>query len=66
MTGCSIRDVPGPDGRTLEVMTGGAPDGFPLLFHYGTPTAVVEDDRTHRVCASLGLRLISYSRPGYG
>jgi pimeloyl-ACP methyl ester carboxylesterase len=66
MTGCSIRDVPGPDGRTLEVMTGGAADGFPLLFHYGTPTAVVEDERTHRVCLALGLRLISYSRPGYG
>jgi pimeloyl-ACP methyl ester carboxylesterase len=66
VTGCSITDIAGPGGRTLEVMTGGAVDGFPLLFHYGTPTAVVEDEPLHRVCEELGLRLLSYSRPGYG
>jgi len=66
VTGCSVFEIAGPEGRTLEVMTGGAADGFPLLFHYGTPTAVVEDEELHAVCERLGLRLLSYSRPGYG
>jgi hypothetical protein len=34
--------VPGPDGRTIEVLVGGDPDGFGLLFHGGSPSAVAE------------------------
>lgn len=55
-----------PDGRTLEAVEDGDPDGVPLLVHHGTPGAAgfhrawVEDAR------SRGLRLICYSRPGYG
>jgi pimeloyl-ACP methyl ester carboxylesterase len=66
MSGCEIHDVTGPEGRTLEVMTGGAADGFPLLFHYGSPSAVSPDPRLDRICVDLGLRLVSYTRPGYG
>jgi len=29
------------DGRTLEVLTGGDPDGLPWLYHGGSPTAAV-------------------------
>ncbi len=59
-------DVPGPDGRTLEVLTGGDPDGFGLLYHGGSPSAVAEYPAMEDAARALGLRLVSYSRPGYG
>lgn len=55
-----------PDGRTLEFLTGGDPDGFPFVFHFGTPTAVVDHAPVSDTVARAGLRLVSYSRPGYG
>jgi pimeloyl-ACP methyl ester carboxylesterase len=58
--------VPGPDGRTIETLTEGDPDGFPLLFHGGTPSAVAEFAMLDEFARSLGLRLVTYSRPGYG
>ena len=30
-----------PDGRSLEVLIAGPPDGLPLLFHNGTPGGLV-------------------------
>ena len=54
------------DGRMLEVLTGGDPDGFPLLFHGGSPSAAVPYPPLDRAAADAGLRLITYSRPGYG
>lgn len=61
-----ILHVPGPDGRTIEALVGGDPDGFPLLYHGGSPSAVVDPQPMGRALRDLGLRLISYSRPGYG
>jgi pimeloyl-ACP methyl ester carboxylesterase len=55
-----------PDGRPLEILTGGASDGFPLLFHGGTPSAAVPYDAMSRAAERAGLRLLTYSRPGYG
>jgi pimeloyl-ACP methyl ester carboxylesterase len=55
-----------PDGRTLEVLTGGAEDGYPLLFHSGTPSAAAPYDRLDDAFAKVGLRMVTYSRPGYG
>ena len=55
-----------PDGRPLEILTGGASDGFPLLFHGGTPSAAVPYDAMSRTAEQAGLRLVTYSRPGYG
>jgi pimeloyl-ACP methyl ester carboxylesterase len=55
-----------PDGRSLEYLTGGDPDGFPFVYHFGTPTAVVEDRTLSDTVARAGLRLVSSSRPGYG
>lgn len=55
-----------PDGRSLEYLTGGDPDGFPFVYHFGTPTAVVEDRPLSDTVARAGLRLVTYSRPGYG
>lgn len=54
------------DGRDLEVRVGGDPDGFPWLFHGGTPSAAVDSDFLERAARAAGLRLITYSRPGYG
>ena len=65
MTG-GYGEVSAGDGRTLEVLTGGDPDGFPLLFHGGTPSAAVRYDPLDRAAREAGLRFITYSRPGYG
>ena len=35
--------VPAPDGRALEVLVSGPEDGFPLVFHHGTPQGAVRD-----------------------
>lgn len=59
-------EVSMPDGRTLEVLEEGDPDGYPWLYHGGSPSAAISyapfDDAARRA----GLRLITYSRPGYG
>ena len=59
-------DVQTPDGRTLEVLTGGARNGYPLLFHFGTPSASAPYDRLDTELSELELRMVTYSRPGYG
>lgn len=58
--------VPVPDGRTLEVLDTGPRDGFPLVFHHGTPQGTVPFGILERPAAERNLRVISYSRPGYG
>src|SRR5690242_19223396 len=58
--------VPGPGGRSIEVLVGGDPNGFGLLYHGGSPSAVAEHDLFDRTCHDLGLRFVTYSRPGYG
>jgi pimeloyl-ACP methyl ester carboxylesterase len=55
-----------PDGRRLEILTGGAPDGLPFLFHSGTPSAALGYEPLWDAAARAGLRLVTYSRPGYG
>lgn len=55
-----------PDGRRLEVLVVGPDDGFPLVYHGGTPSAAVPFDDRDRAASAAGLRLITYSRPGYG
>ncbi len=54
------------DGRRLEGLTSGASDGFPLVFHSGTPTGAVETPVMSELAAERGLRVITWSRPGYG
>jgi pimeloyl-ACP methyl ester carboxylesterase len=58
--------VPTPDGRTLEVLDTGSRDGFPLVLHHGTPQGAVPFGILERPAAERNLRVISYSRPGYG
>jgi pimeloyl-ACP methyl ester carboxylesterase len=54
------------DGRRLEYLTSGAADGRPLLFHVGTPNCAADFSLIREPAEALGLRLICYSRPGYG
>jgi len=55
-----------PDGRDLEFLTGGDEDGFPFVHHSGTPSAAVHDPLIWDAAGRAGLRLVTYSRPGYG
>jgi pimeloyl-ACP methyl ester carboxylesterase len=58
--------VPTPDGRELEVVVTGPEDGFPLVSHHGTPQGAAADPVVDDPAAERGLRVIWYSRPGYG
>ncbi|MDP9093256.1 MAG: alpha/beta hydrolase [Actinomycetota bacterium] len=53
------------DGRALEVEVSGPSDGAPLLFHHGTPGCAEQVHAMQRATWARGLRLVSYSRPGY-
>lgn len=59
-------DVTLPDGRTVEALTGGDPGGYPWLFHGGSPSAATPWDLLDDAARSQGLRMVTYSRPGYG
>jgi pimeloyl-ACP methyl ester carboxylesterase len=54
------------DGRVIEVVVAGPPDGMALFSHHGTPGAAEMFDPHVDVGAERGLRHITYSRPGYG
>jgi pimeloyl-ACP methyl ester carboxylesterase len=54
------------DGRELEVEVSG-PDGGPVLvFHHGTPGGSEQMRAMARAAEARGLRLVTWSRPGYG
>lgn len=55
-----------PDGRVLDIEISGPDDGVPLLFHHGTPGAVPQVNAMRRAAHARGLRLVTYSRAGYG
>jgi len=55
------------DGRRLAYRDAGDPAGIAVVSHHGTPGSRLErhpDDE--RLMAELGLRVITYDRPGYG
>lgn len=54
------------DGRVLEVLTAGPGDGLPLVFHIGTPAGAALYPPLVDAARSRGLRMVHYSRPGYG
>ena len=56
------RSVGLPDGRSLEVHELGDPDGFPIVFHHGTPGS----GTLYARWATPGVRVIAYDRAGYG
>lgn len=54
------------DGRALDIEVTGPDGGVPLLFHHGTPGAVTQLRAMRRAVHARGLRLVTYSRAGYG
>jgi pimeloyl-ACP methyl ester carboxylesterase len=54
------------DGRHLEYVTAGDASGFPLVFLHGTPGARVIIPSLAAACEKKGLKLIMFSRSGYG
>ena len=66
MTDMAAVQVPAGDGRELEVRVSGPEDGFPFIYHHGTPQGAVPCPFVERPAAHRGLRTIAYSRPGYG
>jgi pimeloyl-ACP methyl ester carboxylesterase len=57
--------VKSPDGRRLSVESLGAPDGKPVFLLHGTPGGRHGPRPRGIVLHRLGIRLISYDRPGY-
>jgi pimeloyl-ACP methyl ester carboxylesterase len=55
-----------PDGRRLDIAVSGPNGGMPLVFHHGTPGSVTRYRVTERAAHERGLRLVTFSRPGYG
>ena len=55
-----------PDGRTLEYVVEGDPDGLPLVLHHGTPGSAVPFPKGSAAAAERGLALVMYTRAGYG
>ena len=53
-------------GHTLKVREAGDPDGKPLVYFHGTPSCRLEPAFADRPAAELGVRLVSFDRPGYG
>ncbi len=54
------------DGRALDVIVSGPETGLPLVFHHGTPMSNVQFAPFVDAANERGLRMITYSRPGYG
>ena len=55
------------DGRILHVYdTGADGGGFPVFWHHGTPNIGSPPAPLFPAAERLGLRWVSYDRPGYG
>jgi pimeloyl-ACP methyl ester carboxylesterase len=57
--------VPGPGGRSLDVVVAGAENGDVVVAHHGTPGSPLALDVQIGAAADRGLRLLTYARPGY-
>jgi pimeloyl-ACP methyl ester carboxylesterase len=61
-----LRQIRTPDGRSLDLYLAGPEDGKTLLFYNGTPSAGLISPSLARAAADRGLRVVSWTRPGYG
>jgi pimeloyl-ACP methyl ester carboxylesterase len=66
MSASRTHAVTAPDGRALAVLEGGARDGAAIVAHHGTPGSGRLYRTESESAERLGLRLITYDRPGYG
>jgi pimeloyl-ACP methyl ester carboxylesterase len=58
--------VQAADGRQLEALASGPPDGLTVVLHNGTPAGLMPAPAIAAAAAERGLRLVLYARPGYG
>jgi pimeloyl-ACP methyl ester carboxylesterase len=54
------------DGRLLAYAESGSPQGKPLIFFHGTPGSRLFHHPDESIALSLGARIISPDRPGFG
>jgi pimeloyl-ACP methyl ester carboxylesterase len=59
-------DVPTGDGRTLHAYDTGPGGDLVVVWHHGTPNIGTPPEPLFDVSDSLGIRWVSYDRPGYG
>ena len=55
-----------PDGRVVDYLVSGDTAGFPLIWIHGTPSSYVGYKDMQEVCGRKGIKLITFSRAGYG
>ena len=55
-----------PDGRRLDVWQGGDLGGVAVLFFHGTPGGRLQAALGDGAARRAGVRLVAFSRPGYG
>ena len=53
-------------GHSLMVREAGDLGGTPLIYFHGTPSSRLEPAFADALAAELGIRLVSFDRPGYG
>jgi pimeloyl-ACP methyl ester carboxylesterase len=58
--------VAATDGRSLTIAECGDPDGFPVFMLHGTPGSRFVGQAYTSAYASVGARVITFDRPGYG
>lgn len=61
-----MRSISTADGRTLAVEEWGVPDGTPVVYAHGTPMSRLARHPDDAMFADLGIRLITFDRPGFG
>jgi pimeloyl-ACP methyl ester carboxylesterase len=61
-----VQPITTPDGRRLDIYVAGPDDGATLLFYPGTPSAGILFPGWVDAASERGLRVVSWSRPGYG
>jgi pimeloyl-ACP methyl ester carboxylesterase len=55
-----------PDDRLLDIRVCGPAGGTPFVMHHGTPGSLVPFRSLERAVHRRGLRMVTYSRAGYG
>ena len=61
-----MREVRTTDGRTIAVEEWGVPNGTPVLYAHGSPMSRLARYPDDSLFSELGVRLITYDRPGFG
>jgi pimeloyl-ACP methyl ester carboxylesterase len=53
-------------GRTVRIRIAGDPAGYPVMYFHGTPGSRLDVVSGDELVAAVGVRLVSFDRPGYG